>query len=112
MSLENLAEKIASAAKSEADEVIKAANEQASEIINSAKSEASVMENNSTEKVNKEVSQIAVEVVASAKQANQKRVLIAKRDELDSTWKSVQELVGSGKLSGQDFTRIDSKRCR
>ena len=101
MSLENLAEKIASAAKSEADEVIKAANEQASEIINSAKSEASIMENNSTEKVNKEVSQLAVEVVASAKQANQKRVLIAKRDELDSTWKSVQELVGSGKLSGR-----------
>ena len=28
-------------------------------------------------------------------------MLIAKREELDSTWKSVKDLVGSGKLSGR-----------
>jgi V/A-type H+-transporting ATPase subunit E len=101
MSLEKLAEKIASAAKVEADEIIKAANEQASEIIDSAKNEAGDMENNATEKVNKEVAQLSVELVASAKQTNQKRALIAKREELDNTWKSIRELVGSGKLSGR-----------
>lgn len=101
MSLEKLAEKISSAAKAEADELIKAANEQASEIVDSAKAEAGEMETNATEKVDKEVTQLAVEVVASAKQANQKRLLIAKREELDSTWKSIKELVGSGKLSGR-----------
>ena len=101
MSLEKLAEKISSAAKAEADELIKAANEQASEIVDSAKAEAGEMETNATEKVDKEVAQLAVEVVASAKQANQKRLLIAKREELDSTWKSIKELVGSGKLSGR-----------
>ena len=101
MSLENLAGKINSAAKAEADEIINEANKQASEIINSAKNEAKEMEDNALEKVNKEVAQIEVEVVASAKQSNQKRVLIAKREELDSTWKSIQELVGSGKLSGR-----------
>ena len=101
MSLEKLAEKINSAAKSEADEIINSANEQASEIINSAQNEAKEMEDNATEKVNKEIAQLAVEVVASAKQTNQKRLLIAKREELDSTWKSVKDLVGSGKLSGR-----------
>ncbi|MBJ99599.1 MAG: hypothetical protein CMB48_01125 [Euryarchaeota archaeon] len=101
MSLEKLAEKINSAAKAEADEIINSANGQASEIINSAKNEAKEMEDNATEKVKKEISQLAVEVVASAKQTNQKRLLIAKREELDSTWKSVKELVGSGKLSGR-----------
>ena len=101
MSLEKLAEKINSAAKAEADEIINSANAQASEIINSAKNEAKEMEDHATEKVNKEIAQLAVEVVASAKQTNQKRLLIAKREELDSTWKSVKELVGAGKLSGR-----------
>lgn len=101
MSLEKLAEKIDSAAKAEAEIVINNAKEQAKEIIDSAKSEAKLMENDVMEKVEKEVSQLAVEIVASAKQANQKRVLIAKRSELDLTWKSIKELVGSGKLNGR-----------
>ena len=101
MTLEDLAGKISSAAKQEADEVIKKANDQASEIIGSAKQEAAEMEKKAAEKTNKESTQLAVEVVASAKQANQKRLLIAKRKELDSTWKEIQELVGSGKLSGR-----------
>ena len=46
MSLENLAGKINSAAKAEADEIINEANKQASEIINSAKNEAKEMEDN------------------------------------------------------------------
>ncbi|MBJ23169.1 MAG: hypothetical protein CMB64_00725 [Euryarchaeota archaeon] len=101
MSLEKLAEKIDSAAKAEAEVLIKNAKEQAEEIINSAKNEAKEMENDVMEKMNKEVAQLAVEIVASARQANQKRLLIAKRGELDSTWKSIKELVGSGKLNGR-----------
>ena len=101
MSLEKLAEKIDSAAKSEAEIVINNAKEQAKDIIDSAKNEAKEMENDVMDKMKKEVSQLAVEIVASAKQANQKRMLIAKRSELDSTWKSIRELVGSGKLNGR-----------
>ena len=101
MSLEKLAEKIDSAAKSEAEVVINNAKEQAKDIIDSAKNEAKEMENDVMDKMKKEVSQLAVEIVASAKQANQKRMLIAKRSELDSTWKSIRELVGSGKLNGR-----------
>ncbi len=101
MTLEDLAEKINSAAKTEAAEVIKKANGQASEIIDSAKTEAASLEKKAAEKTKKESEQLAVELVASAKQANQKRLLIAKRRELESTWKAVQELVGSGKLSGR-----------
>ncbi len=101
MSLEKLAEKIDSAAKAEAEIVINDAKDQAKEIIDSAKNEAKTMENDVMDRINKEVSQLAVEIVASAKQANQKKVLIAKRSELDSTWKSIRELVGSGKLNGR-----------
>ena len=101
MSLEKLAGKIDSAAKAEAEIVINDAKDQAKEIIDSAKNEAKTMENDVMDRINKEVSQLAVEIVASAKQANQKKVLIAKRSELDSTWKSIRELVGSGKLNGR-----------
>ena len=74
MSLEKLAEKINSAANAEADEIINSANEQASEIINSAKNEAQKMEDNATEKVNKEIAQLAVEVVASKENNDVKEV--------------------------------------
>ena len=53
MSLEKLAEKIDSAAKSEAEVVINNAKEQAKDIIDSAKNEAKEMENDVMDKMKK-----------------------------------------------------------
>jgi V/A-type H+-transporting ATPase subunit E len=44
---------------------------------------------------------LSVEVVASAKQANQKHLLIARREELDETWNSIRVSVASPELKGR-----------
>ena len=40
-------------------------------------------------------------MIAAARQNNQKQLLIAKRKELDQTWQSVLELVGSAGMKGR-----------
>ena len=55
-------------------------------------------------KAKRESRQISVEVVASARQANQKRALIARREELEATWESAKEEVGSPKMEGRKKT--------
>jgi len=52
-------------------------------------------------KAERDSAQLSVEVVASARQANQKRALIAQREELDATWETVKEEVGSPKMKGR-----------
>ena len=42
-----------------------------------------------------------IEVVAAARQANQKRALVARREELDLTWESVKQRVASPELEGR-----------
>jgi V/A-type H+-transporting ATPase subunit E len=49
----------------------------------------------------RESAQLSVEVVASAKQANQKHLLIARREELDETWNSIRVSVASPDLKGR-----------
>ena len=44
---------------------------------------------------------MSVELVASAKQANQKHLLIARREELDDTWEVIRSSVGSPNLEGR-----------
>ena len=101
MTLEKLAEEIASAAEAEADTIIENAEAEAASIIAEAKSEAKAIIDGQGEKASREASQLGMELVASAKQANQKRQLIARREELDATHDALKEQVGSAAMKGR-----------
>jgi len=102
MTLEALAEQIAAAAKAKGEAITEAAREQAKEIalesaaINAAAREGIVA------RAKRESDQLSVEVVASARQGNQKRELIARREVLEATWQDVQEKVGLADLAGRN----------
>ena len=52
-------------------------------------------------KANKEADQIAKEMVASARQANQKEILVARRAELEATLASARAQLGDASLAGR-----------
>jgi len=101
VTLEALAEEIASQARAEARVIVETAEEEASRIEEEARQEASEATANADQKASRDSGQLSVEVVASARQANQKRALIAMREELDLTWESVKNEVSSPKLKGR-----------
>jgi V/A-type H+-transporting ATPase subunit E len=101
MTLEALASEIATAAKKEAKAITDAAKAEAKTIVGEAKDEVKSLRGDLIAKAERECAQIETETVASARQANQKSILIARREELDSTKESVQELVASAKLKGR-----------
>jgi len=98
MSLDALAKKIASSAKEEVDAIIAEAEAEASKINEATMSEATKAMEDVISKAKKEASLMGTELAASAKQSNQKEVLISKRKELDKTWTELLEIVGSAKL--------------
>ena len=99
MTLDALAAEIASQAEAEAKNIVEAAQAEAKRIEEEARNEVSEVSSISSDKAERESAQLSVEVVASARQANQKRALIARREELDATWETVKEEVGSPKYS-------------
>jgi|TARA_B100000959_G_scaffold246032_1_gene271149 V/A-type H+-transporting ATPase subunit E len=101
MTLDALAAEIASQAEAEARSIIKEAQAEASRIEEEARKQASEAAEVVGTRAERESQQLSVEVVASARQANQKRALVAKRGELDTTWESVKEQVASPKLKGR-----------
>jgi V/A-type H+-transporting ATPase subunit E len=101
MTLDALANEIAAQAKAEADSIIAAAKQQAKEIEDEAKAVASSFSSDMKARAERESAQLSVEVVASAKQANQKHLLIARREELDETWNSIRVSVASPDLKGR-----------
>ena len=101
MTLDALANEIAAQAKAEADSIIAAAKQQAEEIEDEAKAVASSFSSDMKARAERESAQLSVEVVASAKQANQKHLLIARREELDETWNSIRVSVASPDLKGR-----------
>ena len=101
MTLDNLAAEILDKAKAKADSMIKEAEEEAGRIEEVAKKEAAQVAEASTNRANRESEQLSVEIVASARQANQKRALIAKKEELDLTWERVKSEVSSPKLKNR-----------
>lgn len=101
MSLDALADDIAAAAKSEAKALIAAAEAEAAEILAQASTEAQQIETEVMSKAEREAVLLSKELFASAKQGNQKRILIARRVELDRTQDELKELVGSAKLTGR-----------
>ena len=101
MTLDALANEIAAQAKAEAEAIIAAAKLQAKHIEDEAKVEASSFSSDMKARAERESAQLSVEVVASAKQANQKHLLIARREELDETWNSIRVSVASPDLKGR-----------
>ncbi len=101
MTLDALANEIAAQAKAEAESIIAAAKQQAEEIEDEAKAVASSFSSDMKARAERESAQLSVEVVASAKQANQKHLLIARREELDETWNSIRVSVASPDLKGR-----------
>ena len=101
MTLDALANEIDNQAKAEAKSIIDSAKAQAKAIEDEARDQATSLSSEMTERAERESAQLSVEVVASAKQANQKHLLIARREELDETWKSIRESVASPDLEGR-----------
>ena len=101
MSLDKLAEKIATNATSEADAIIAEAKAEAKKIKAAAQAEADELVSGLMQSAEQEAGQLGTEMSAAARQHNQKNMLIAKREQLDATWQSVQETVGSASLKGR-----------
>ena len=101
MTLDALANEIAAQAKAEAKSIIAAAKQQAKQIEDEAKVDAESFSSDMKARAERESAQLSVEVVASAKQANQKHLLIARREELDETWESIRSAVASPDLEGR-----------
>lgn len=101
MSLEALADEIAAQAKAEAKAVTDAAKKAAKKVKKEAEAEVGGIRDAQEARAERESNQLSTELVASARQNNQKRELIAKAAELDATWEAVQAEVGSAKLAGR-----------
>ena len=97
MSLETLAQDIAKSAEAEVKALIDEAKAEAKKIVDEAQAQANSITEEASTRAEREASQISREVVASARQGNQKEILIAKRKSLDSTLSAVtQQLADPG----------------
>ncbi|MDP6907216.1 MAG: hypothetical protein QF440_07370 [Candidatus Thalassarchaeaceae archaeon] len=101
MSLKALSEEIETRSKSEAKAIADAAKKQAKGLKKEADSEVAEIRDQLLARAERESAQLSNELVASARQNNQKRELIAKAAELDATWEAVVAEVGSAKLKGR-----------
>ncbi len=102
MSLEALSKEISMQAEAEAKSIIDNAKAEAERIQNDAMSQAANAAADVVARASKDSKQISIEVVAAARQANQKKALVARREELDITWESVKQRVSSPDLEGRN----------
>ena len=84
--MEALAEQIAAAAKAKGEAITEAAREQAKEIASESAATNAAARDEVVARAKRESDQLSVEVVASARQANQKRELIACCEVLEVIW--------------------------
>ena len=101
MTLDALAKEIAAAARKEAKALTDAAKAEGKQTLSEAKAEAQANRDEVVAKAERDCAQNRTEAVASARQANQKQILIARREELDATRESVREQIGSARLKGR-----------
>ena len=101
MTLETLAKDIAASAEADAKAIIDEAKAEAKQIIDEAKGKASAITDDASSRAEREALQISREVVASARQANQKAKLIAKREAMDSTHAAVKEQLADPGFKGR-----------
>jgi len=101
MTLETLAKDIAASAEADVKALIDEAKNEAKKITDEAKDKASKITEDANIRAEREASQISREVVASARQANQKAILIAKREAMDSTHAAVKEQLADPGFKGR-----------
>ena len=101
MTLETLAKDIASSAQTEANAILKEANASAKEIIAEAEAKAAIIRDKAGSRASREAEQLAREIVASARQSNQKDVLVARRVVLDATFEEAKGQLADPALSGR-----------
>ena len=101
MTLETLAKDIAAAAEADVKALIDEAKAEAKQILDEAKDKASTITDEANSRAEREAAQIAREVVASARQANQKSILIAKRKAMDDTHAAVKEQLADPGFKGR-----------
>jgi V/A-type H+-transporting ATPase subunit E len=101
LGLDKLPDKIAATAKKEANSILSEAKAEAKSITNQAKEASASISEESASRASKEAEQIAREAVASSRQSNQKDLLIARREELDTTHAMLVKQVSSPSLAGR-----------
>ena len=101
LGLDKLPDKIAAAAKKEADGILSEAKAEAKSIKSQAEKTAAAIGEDRAIHASKEAEQIAREAVASSRQSNHKDLLIARREELDATHEMLVKQVSSPSLSGR-----------
>lgn len=101
MTLKQLASDIAASAEAEAKATLKSAKAEAKDIVSQAEARASSISEDAAGKAGKEADQISKELVASARQSNQKEILIARRVELDATLAQSRSQLGDASLGGR-----------
>ena len=86
MSLDALSKGIITQAEAKAKSILEGAKAEAKSRHDEAVGQAAETTAKGEAKATKDSDQISTELVAAAKQANQKRTLVARREELDLTW--------------------------
>ncbi len=102
MSLDKLASEIESMAKAEAKKIANDSKAEAKRISDEAKTSVKEYREDAVSQAERMSEQIAVETIAAARQRNQKRLLVARRAELDAAWEEVISQVGSADLKGRE----------
>ena len=101
MTLETLANDIAASAAAEVKDIMDKANAEAKQITDNAQQKASEITDESQTRADREALQMSREVVASARQANQKALLIARRQAMDNTFAAVKEQLADPGFKGR-----------
>lgn len=102
MTLDTLAKDIAASAESEAKALIKEAKSEAKSILADAEARANDIREEAKQRAEKEAGQIERELVASARQSNQKDILVARRKALDATLDAAQSHISDAGMKGRD----------
>ena len=101
MTLETLANDIAAAAENEAKALIADAKAEAKTLLADAEAKANTLRAEAQQRAEKEAVQIARETVASARQSNQKDILIARRKVLDATLDAARQHIADPGMKGR-----------
>jgi len=101
MTLETLANDIAATAEKDAKALITQANAEAKQLLADAEAKASALRDEAQQRAEKEATQIARETVASARQSNQKDILIARRKALDATFDAARQHIADPGMKGR-----------
>jgi len=114
MTLETLANDIAAAAEKEAKALISNAQAEAKKLLADADAKASALREEAQQRAEKEAVQLARETVASARQSNQKDILIARRKVLDATFDAARQHIADPGMKGRavllKFLLAESKK--